>query len=222
MFDSQLVANTAKAQHRLLETLTNDSESECRDLLVHLFVNQWPLERIVDDVIAPVFRQIGYLWEQKQLDTYRQRRACQICLAALHEIRLFLPDPPANAPKAICASIAGDHYSLPAMAVELTLVADGWNAASLGSDLPLESFLQAARLEKPALACMSISHIDSESELMSSLNHFAANLPPSVTLVIGGSAITSTLRNGLKSVICCDNMSQLLAIASSLNPLTED
>ncbi len=43
------------------------------------------------------------------------------------------------------------------------------------------------------------------------LNQFADGLPPTVSLVIGGNGISSELRNGLKSVVCCDNMSQLLA-----------
>ncbi len=176
----------------------------------------WPLEIIVDDVISPVFHQIGLAWQQGVLDIYEERRACEICISALRELKSLLPPVTANAPTAIGGSVLHDHYSLPNFVVQLTLQANRWNATSLGSHLPLSAFRKAVADHDPRLLWISISHIEDAAKLQFELNQFATGLPESTTLVIGGRAITSSFRSGLKSVICCDNMSQLLAFTHNL------
>ena len=118
----------------------------CRDLLIYLFANLWPLEIIVDDVIAPVFHQIGLGWQQGVLDIYEERRACEICISALRELKSLLPPVTANAPTAIGGSVLHDHYSLPTFVVQLTLQANRWHATSLGSHLPLSAFVKQSKI----------------------------------------------------------------------------
>jgi excisionase family DNA binding protein len=214
--NSQVIRDVEDAREQLLECLLLGEDRRCRDLLVYLFANLWPLEKVVDDVIVPVFRQIGERWQQGSLDVYQERRACEICMAALRELQSLLPPTAAGAPKAIGGSVAHDHYSLPTYAVQLTLQANRWHARSLGSNLPFNSFRKAVDVEQPRLLWISISHIDSAAELQQELNDFAAEISRFTTLVIGGQAVTTSIRSGLKSVVCCDNMSQLLAFTNSL------
>ena len=199
------------------QALINGDKATSCDFLLGLFINHWPIERIIDDVVAPAFHQIGLDCASGTLQVYQERRACEAALSSLQKLRSILAAPPDGAPRAIGGSIEHDHCSLPTFAVELTLAANGWNARSLGSNLPFVTFLEAVNAEDPQLLWISISQIVDEGQLQQQLNQLASQLPPSITLVIGGQAITSPFRSGLKRVICCDNMSQLLASSNSLH-----
>ena len=207
---------------QLTALLIEGAAEKVRDLLVRMFLNFWSIERIVDEIISPSFVEIGHQWACGRLDIYKERRACEIALAALREIRSLITPPPLGAPLAIGGSIQDDHYSLPTFAVELTLASHRWNAVSLGSNLPFHSFREAVKHERPNLLWLSISHLADDpaiqGEFQAELNQLAAELPPNVAIVVGGHAVSPAFRSGLKSIVICDNMYQLLASAKNFVP----
>ncbi len=209
-------------QPQLTELLIEGAAEKVRDLLVRLFLNFWSIERIVDEIISPSFVEIGHQWACGRLDIYKERRACEIALAAMRDLRSLINAPPLGAPLAIGGSIQDDHYSLPTFAVELTLASHRWNAVSLGSNLPFHSFREAVKHEKPNLLWLSISHLADDptiqGEFQAELNQLAVELPPNVAIVVGGHAVSPAFRSGLRSIVVCDNMSQLLASAKNFVP----
>ena len=215
-FGNTQIENSNDATSQLLEHLLKPDQDGCRNLLVYLFVNRWTIEEIIDQVVAPAFAKIGQQWTEGKVEVYQERRACEICLGVLKEIRLMLVPPSENAPKAIGGTLENDHYVLPTFSVEVTLASYGWNATSLGSSLPFDTLLAAVKAENPKLFWLSISNVENEPSLIEKLNEFSAQVPEHTSLVIGGNAITPSLRASIKNATCCDNLSQLVASTKHL------
>ncbi|MDG1874885.1 MAG: helix-turn-helix domain-containing protein [Mariniblastus sp.] len=217
--DGLTISNSAEAMTEFHSALRSGNEARCRRILLHLFVNGWQMEEIADQVVGIAMRKIGSDWKHGAVAVYEERRACGICLHALHDLRSMIMRPVEGAPVAIGGTVSGDNYRIPTFCVELTLSCHGWQATSLGSDLPFETLLQAAGDLNPDLMWLSASHLGDETSFVTQLNRFALELPEKTILVVGGYAITPLLRTQIKNAICCDNMSQLVASIRHLNRL---
>lgn len=214
--DGTSFENAADASSQLYDNLLKPDQAECRRLILYLFVNRWSIEDIIDQVVCPAFTKIGAEWHNGDMEVYEERRACEMCLSILKELRLMLVAPAENASKAIGGSAEKDNYTLPTFSVELTLASYGWNAMSLGSNLPFGTLLAAVRNENPKLVWLSISHIENDVTFIDKLNEFTSQIPPGTTMVVGGCAATPSIRPRIKNAICCDNLSQLVASTKHL------
>lgn len=104
--DAYTIHSISDVQKQFSDCLVSGDEKGCRGMMVFLFTHLWPLEKLVDDVIAPVFREIGRAWREGKLDVYQERRACEVCLAALRELKLLLPPVADNASKRSAAALS--------------------------------------------------------------------------------------------------------------------
>lgn len=215
-FSETSVADSADARRQLLQALIEGDETKCTRLILFLYIKGMEMFDLVDQVLAPTFVAIGDRWAKGELDVYQERRACEICLNALRELRTVLTAPGADSMTAIGGAIEQDQYSLPTLSIELTMTSLGWKAESLGNNLPLTSLLNAAMAKRPDLMWISASHIADSANFIESFNRFASQIPSNTTLVVGGRAVTPELRNQIKNAICCDNHSQLAAAVSNL------
>ena len=205
-----------EASRRLVEFLIASDETGCRELLLFLYVRGWSMADIFDSVVSPAFKVIGDRWNHGELEIFEERMACEVCINSLHEIRSILtPARPARR-TAIGGALEHDHYQIPTIAVQLTLISMGWSATSYGTNLPLSTLAEAARVRAPDLLWISISHVQDAQQLIENLSHYGGLIPVQTRLVIGGSALSHDLRRQVKNAICCDNLSHIAALVRSL------
>jgi excisionase family DNA binding protein len=214
--ESHSISSSAAAQDLLYQHLIDGNERGSRDLFVYLFVNLWPLQKIVDEVITPAFAKIGVDWSSGKLDVYQERRGCEVCVAAMKSLRKMIPDAPETARKVIGGSISQEPFSVPTLSAEICLAGAGWNARSLDGNVPLTTYLEIAQTERPELFWLSISQVANESQLISELNQFRAAIDPSVSLVVGGSGVSESILSRLNSVVAAASMSHLIQYAETV------
>jgi excisionase family DNA binding protein len=202
------------AQRQLLLALKSGDELAARKIAVTLFVEGRNLAEIFDRVISPVFSEIGNLWRCGNLEVYEERVACQICFKALVDIESLIPQVPENAPVAVGATLEGDQYQLASTGVELCLRNFGWNAQSLGANIPIESLERAATAKNASLIWISVSHIVDVEVFKRKLTDFCHRLSFNQRVILGGSAIGSDLTTGLPNATYCENFAQLIMSAS--------
>ena len=217
--DSDAIHTDPLAAENIKSALLSADEATVRQLLLTMFVSDWRLHRIFDDVIARVLKSIGDMWECNALEVYKERLSCEITLNVLRELRGLLPKPAPGAPVAMGASLEGDHYTMPSLMVEMIMLSLGWNAHSLGPNLPFSTLLAAVKDHDPKLFWISISHINESDDFVDAFNDFADRLPGSTALAIGGIAITPQMRKRLKFTVCCDNMRQFENYAANIDAL---
>lgn len=195
------------------QALMAGDEAACKDLLHRWYQRFQGMAHLGDLLIAGSMETIGKLWECGRAEVYEERRSCEICMQLLAELKSRVPDVPSGAPRAIGGTIAGDHYTLANSLVELVLREAGWNASSLGGNLPLETILVAVRRERPKLLWLSISHVTDSDEFVAKYNQFYSQLPSDLAVAVGGRALTDDLRPRIGFSAHCDNLEQLAALA---------
>ncbi len=212
----QTVRVIQRAADQLLEAIVAGDEEQCRQIAFDLVLAEHSISSICDQVFAKVFESIGDAWECGDAEVYQERRACEIALRVLHEVRGFLPTPPPEAPLAIGGATEGDQYNLATTMVELVLRDAKWNAVSLGDNLPFETLAAAIQEHHPRLLWLSCSHITDQANFLAEYSRFYEEYGMDVAIVVGGRALTEELRSHMRYSAYCDTMQHLDSFAQTL------
>lgn len=203
-------------QKAFREQLAGGDEEGCRQVLQRRFAEGGTRSEAAEDLITDAMRGFGQAWERHQLDPYQERRGCNICIRLINELRRDLPPLAEDAPYAFGGAPEGDPYQLPTALVELALREVGWNAVSLGCNLPLESFLQAAHDREPQLVWLSVSSIANPAAFVSQQKSLADALGEEIPFLIGGRALNDAIRPQLRYTAHCDSVSHMVELAAML------
>lgn len=199
----------------LIALLENDPQRVQR-LMLGAFMSIPSLGRLVDDVIAPTFRRVGDCWESGDVAIYQERRACEIVTGVIAELSRLIPVREAGS-RAIGATFAGDHYTLPGRLAELVLRDGGWNAMMLGNGLPASVMAAALDEYRPDLFWVSVSHFEDLETFRTEFGLLAnACARHRIPLVAGGRVLTSSVRRQLEFACFCDTMQHLERFAESI------
>lgn len=206
-----------RARERLRDALLAGDEALCRQIVFDQWLSGQRLAVFGDEVLAAAFTDIGAKWACHEADVYQERRACEIMVRILHEVRTGLtPGDPAW--KALGGTPAGDQYVLPTTLAEVVLQECGYQARSLGSSLPFESLAAAIREHRPRLFWLSVSHIADQRDFDAGFALLDAACGESRTaLAVGGFALRDErTRNKLQDTAFCETMQDLAHFAEAL------
>lgn len=213
--------NSETSQSEFLAAIVDGNEDVARKLLFELFIGGHSIASIGDSIIGPAFSEIGRRWECGELEVYRERRACEITVRLLSELRPMLPAGDETAPLAIGGAPGKESYTLPTMLIEMLFREAGWRAQSIGSQLPFQSLTAAVQEQRPRLFWLSVSSFEDEASFLQSYEQFRSSLPAETFVAVGGSALRDEqVRQKMKFSAYGDNLMQLESLAKSLPATT--
>lgn len=198
------------------DALVSGHEASCRQVVFELVLAGHSLAQICDSVIAASMSDIGDLWACGEVDVYQERVACDICSRVMVDCEQQLPAMAQNQPLAIGGALEHDPYSLPTRMVALVLREIGWRVQSLGNMLPLSTISKAIEKHRPTLAWISLSTIEDADSFAQYYPDFEQSLPRNTKVVIGGRAVTDSVRTRTRGALHCQNLQQLIASAKEL------
>ena len=205
-----------RANEQFTQALLDGDQSLCWQIAFDLYLAEHSFSTICDDVFAESFREIGDRWECGKAEVYQERHGCEILLRVMHNMRSLISDPDPEAPLAIGGTATGDQYSLGTTMAELILRDIGWNAHSLGDNLPFETLAEAIKTQKPSMFWLSCSHIDDEDAFLADYAALYEEFSGDVAIVVGGNALSEELRQRMQFSAYCDSMQHLEGFAQTL------
>ncbi|MCA9039593.1 MAG: cobalamin B12-binding domain-containing protein [Planctomycetaceae bacterium] len=212
----------ARERERFQTALIASDEAAARSIVLQLYLGMERVSSIGDQLIAPVFAEIGHLWDCGDVEIYEERRCCEICSRILRELRSYQPSPATTAPGAIGATPVGDLYSLPVALVELVLREQGWNAVSYGCQIPLLSLEKIIIQQKPRLVWLSVSFLSDREQFLQEYASLAATALNSGTIIaVGGNGLTADLRRKMDYYMYGDTLQHFERFASLCFQLQE-
>lgn len=201
-------------KERLIQALVSADEEVCIEVVLNLYLANYPMSEICDDVLAQSFAEIGEKWCTGEVAVYQERRSCELCHRVMHEVRRVFPELNANAPIAVGGTVDGDPYTLASSMAELVLRDLGWRANSLGNMLPFSSLVHAICDTRPKLFWVSVSAIRNEESFLDQFDRLSCMaFDNNVTLVVGGKGLTENVRKRMKYSAYCDNFRHLANVA---------
>lgn len=193
-------------------SLLDGDDIACRRMIDSLIDRGNSPSTAADLLITPAMHGFGHQWERGELSIYKERRAVGIAIELLGSLKRELPASPSGT-VAIGGSPEGDQYQLPTAMVELALSECGWNAKSLGCNLPMPEFAAAVQEYRPRVLWISISWLVDEHKFVRDFNAMVDLLPRQTAVLIGGRAATDSLRPRLRYTGHCDSIRHLIDLA---------
>ncbi len=172
------------------------------------------IAELCDNTLAPALVKLGWMHQRDEIDRYQLVAACQRIRALLFRLSESLESQP-QARRAVGASVVGDPADLSSLFAEVTLREIGWEAESLGADLPGASLGRAARDRGASLVWVCYTHQQPSDVLMNHNREVTERLPHDARLVIGGGALTPELRRSLVFHFFGDSLVHLASYAQS-------
>lgn len=165
-------------------------------------------ERRAEDVLLPVMREIGDLWEDGTALIAQEHFASGFVREKLGGMIAELGGGVGPGPEGICVGAPGEPHEFGLMACALKLAAGGWKVLYLGADVPLEETARVVRERKPALVCTSLvlrRGADECAELAAGLRRAA---PRDTAVVIGGAGVAPETQpvDGVRFASCVGEM----------------
>lgn len=198
------------ASSEIFQHLIDGDEQACREVIQRLREDQAASVLSLCEEITIAFHKIGEAWECSELEVYREHIASQIGYCLLLDLRSTLPAPREDALTAIGCTPERDPYTLPTLMVELTLRELGFQAQSLGTNLPLEMLEPTLDTVKPSLIWVSVSFIDSIDRLRDQLSLLGGlGQSRGVKIVCGGRALGGELKQGTRNITFLSNLREL-------------
>ena len=140
----------------------------------------------IDEALPRFLRTIGDQWHRGEVTPAHEHLASQTARRVLTWVTMAY-DAPADAPRIIVATPAGELHELGAMLAVAAAAGEGWRPVYLGPDLPADDIAAAAEQIGARAVALSLVHGDGQATLRQ-LEEIARLLPESTTLIAGGVA----------------------------------
>lgn len=147
----------------------------------------------VDQVLAPLLRQIGDRWHDGTLTPAHEHAASVIIKRTLQWMEEIL-DVPASAPLMLVTTPAGERHEMGAMLAAVVARIEGWRARQLGPDLPAGDIAAAAAQANARAVAVSSIRTDDPELLLAELEALGSALGDGIELLVGGAAAAQLSR----------------------------
>ena len=210
-------AGAGTGEPALAEALRSGDERRARGQIEARYLAGWSVAEIADGPIAHALEEIGGRWQQGDNGIFCEHRATEICIRAVQQLRLLLPRPRADAPRAVGGAPAGDPYLLPTLLCGTVLAAEGWHDTNLGAETPDETLAEAARETDAALVWIAFAGTGDAERKTGFARHVARRAADAgASVVVGGRGWPAQAGNLPPNLHVGRTMGELAAFARGL------
>ncbi len=187
-------------------------QNKISTIITGLYLKGVELENIYDNLVFPVMRSIGELWEKDKLTILEEHLASEVVRKAIYELggslSIEISD---DAISAICFSIAGDEHELPLIMVKQILELNGIRTFNMGRSIPVKSIFDLLDKLNPQYLIISANYQSSKDEIIEEVYELI-NLIDNrkIKLFVGGSLSEMIKHTFEDKISIIDNMHGLM------------
>lgn len=148
---------------------------------------------VLDEVVGPLMRTVGEMWERGELDPGEEHVASGVVRRVLTEMvdAFAAGEDLEDAPRVVVTTPAGQRHEIGGLMAAVAAAAEGWRVSWLGGDLPAESIAAAVRRLRPRAVALSLVHPERDPESEHALGTLAGSIGPGTAILVGGRAAGS-------------------------------
>ncbi len=149
-----------------------------------------PLATVIDDVLAPILRQVGDMWERGEATVAQEHFTSAFVRDQLLGMLYKLGPGTEQSSKVVCAGYPGEQHEMGLLMIALHLRLLGFATVYLGADVPPGDLASVANVVDPVFVCQSVFQPISRQELREHVAVFRGVLEDPIPFVAGGRGVT--------------------------------
>jgi DNA-binding transcriptional MerR regulator/methylmalonyl-CoA mutase cobalamin-binding subunit len=169
-------------------------ESEAQAIVDQLLAAA-SIDTALSTVVLPYLHELGDRWRRGEVSIAQEHFASSVLRGRM--LGLARGWGRGLGPRALLACLPGERHDLGLLAFGLALRSRGWRIAYLGSDTPLETLAQTARVLEPSLVVLSTVSGHRVRSLVADLQE----LVKQHRLAVGGNGATAAGSAGLDAIL---------------------
>ncbi|MEL6105248.1 MAG: helix-turn-helix domain-containing protein [Planctomycetota bacterium] len=143
---------------QLITALCDGNARAVIGIMRQMYASGVSLAELCDGAVRDAMIAIGNRWPTDKRSIFVEHRATLLCVRALCQLRLAVPELDEGAPTAMGAAPQDDPYLLPSMMVSLVLHDCGYEDTNLGPNTPLDVLTDSVEEEQPNLVWLALSN----------------------------------------------------------------
>jgi len=162
-------------------------------------------QAFLDDIVAPLFAQIGELWRAGKLKAVNEHMASVIIRSMLWDMMRSEVTPRA-AMTIVVTTPAGHWHETGALSAALAAAESGWRVSYFGANLPSDEIAYAAAKTSAQAIALGICHRLNDSRLTVELRNLRRLVGDRLPIFLGGAGAAGILNDSVHSItnVCAD------------------
>lgn len=170
---------------------------------------------LFDLIIAPAMWEIGRLWETAEISYADERRATSNLKLFLRHLAGYQQNR-IGKHRAVGGTMEGDLAEIASLMIEMTMCTIGIESFHVGTNLPQETLGEVAKQLKANVVWVTYTHIENIEKTIQDNRELYHSLDPEVLLIVGGQALTKSVRREMLFDFTGESMQQLDAFGRKL------
>ncbi|TWT69583.1 helix-turn-helix domain-containing protein [Crateriforma conspicua] len=195
-----------------------------------VFASARSLAEIMDQTVAPALWEVGSRWESGRFCVYQEHECTATLCDALsmvkqqmrtgpmlsmtessgHRSSTAINDKPDDQIHAVGCAVGDEQHDVASKMIELVLTAAGMTTRSLGAALPVDSLQAAINDYCPQIVWVTYTCVQQPDSVVQINDRLFSSLRPGQRLVVGGQALTQSLRRQMRFHFAGDSLCHLL------------
>lgn len=149
----------------------------------------WSLTDLYLKVLAPAQREVGQMWIDDEINIADEHFATTTTKMAISQLYASSETGLANGKTVLAAAVPGNRHDIGLQMIANVFELDGWQAISLGADLPTEDLVHAAEVFRADLLLISAavsSHLTAVRDSIRALREYEPT--SDIKILVGGAA----------------------------------
>ncbi len=176
---------------RLVERLIAGDEAGCWRIIEDSLAAGASPSSIHLDVLAPALRAVGDGWHEGRVSIADEHRATSTTRRLIARLGPHFARPGRKRGVVVVGAVEGEWHDIPIALVADQIRGAGFSVVELGANTPVDSFVEAARRERPLAVLITVTTTGRDAMVRTT----AARLhDEGATVIIGGAAVTAERR----------------------------
>lgn len=160
---------------------------QLQQVLNGLYLAQFPLPQIYDQLIVPVLKSIGDKWQKGSISIFEEHLASQAIRGAIDRLQGIIRLPKNNIAKVICALPPGELHDIPLKMVQHILEMKGYKVYFSGQNTPLQNLIEIGKKFKVKRIYLSSTVVVDLEQTTKELMHlYDECLQANIDVYVGG------------------------------------
>ena len=168
------------------------------------------LRHFVLDTVAPLTVQIGFAWQQGQLQVFEEHLFTELTARVLRQAIATVPG--GSEPRVLLTTLPKEPHEMGLLMVEAVLSLEGAQCISLGTQMPLMEIVDAVAAHQVDVVALSFSAAFPARQTRALLEQLRAALPGPAELWAGGAGVRKLA--GPDGVMCMASLDSAIAAVS--------
>lgn len=171
---------------RYLDLILNGEKEKAINFILDLVEKGMPLKEVYLDILQPVQKEIGRLWQYNKISVAKEHYCTAITQMVISQLYKYLFSTKKKGKTLVATCISGELHEMAIRIVADFFEMDGWDTYYLGANTPIPSIIETLKDTNARLLLVSATLLTNVKNIKALIAQIRASDVKDVKIMVGG------------------------------------